>query len=213
MELSLNYTFGGAEAIADSVHHPSIRLFTVAWHKSATPLNDTANRWSGGSWRVASPEAVDCGPGCGFGYFASTCYYYGLAIDVALQGRVPLGLMQVTYGGTWVEEWTRAEVVAQCGAVPHNNATTGQIWNAMVAPVVNITTQLTLWYQVTALTLARSHTLTRCHDTAPRCCRDALACSCVWCVSYLAVSLSADRARRTRTAARMRCTTAARSER
>ena len=133
MELSLNYTFGGAEAIADSINHPSIRLFTVAWTKAATPQNDTRNRWSGGSWRRSSPEAVDCGLGCGFFYFASTCYYYGLAMDIALQGQVPLGLMQVTYGGTWVEEWTRAAVVPACGAVPHANSTTGQIWNGMVS--------------------------------------------------------------------------------
>lgn len=147
MELSLNYTFGGAETIADSINHPSIRLFTVAWNKSPVQLNDTQNRWSGSSWRVSSPEAVDCGPGCGFGYFASTCFYYGLAIDNALQGKVPLGLLQVTFGGTWVEEWTRAAVVPQCGEVPHNNATTGYIWNGMVAPVVNFTAHLTLYYQ------------------------------------------------------------------
>ena len=148
MELSLNYTFGGAETIADSINHPSIRLFTVSWGKSAVPLNDTTNRWSGNSWRVSSPDAVDCGLGCGFFYFASTCYYYGLSLDIALQGRVPLGLLQVTYGGTWVEEWTRAEVVPQCGQVPHDNSTTGGIWNAMVAPIVNYTAQVTLWYQV-----------------------------------------------------------------
>ena len=152
MELSLNYTFGGADVIADSINHPSIRLFNVAWTKSPVPLNDTTNRWSGPSWRVASPDAVDCGLGCAFYYFASTCYYYGLAIDVALQGRVPIGLLQVTYGGTWVEEWTRAEVVPQCGTVPHSNATTGQIWNGMVAPIINITAQLTLWYQVSPAT-------------------------------------------------------------
>ncbi len=67
---------------------------------------------------------------------------------MALQGRVPLGLMQVTYGGTWVEEWTRAEVVPQCGMVPHDNSTTGQIWNGMVAPLINLTVHVTLWYQV-----------------------------------------------------------------
>ena len=96
MELSLNYTFGGSAVIADSINHPSIRLFTVAWAKSPLPLNDTSNRWEGESWRVSSPAAVDCGEGCGFLYFGSTCYYYGLAIDEALQGQVPLGLMQVT---------------------------------------------------------------------------------------------------------------------
>ena len=147
MELSINYTFGGSDIIQDSINHPAIRLFTVAWNKSPMPLNDTVNRWSGESWRVASPDALDCGLGCSFYYFASTCYYYGLAIDIALQGSVPLGLMQVTYGGTWVEEWTRAAVVPQCGQVPHAQSTTGQIWNGMMWPVVNITTQLTLWYQ------------------------------------------------------------------
>ena len=152
MELSLNYTFGGADTIADSINHPSIRLFTAAWKKTPVPVNDTTNRWSGPSWRLNSPDALDCGVGCGFNYFASTCYYYGLAIDVALQGQVPLGLLQVTYGGTWVEEWTREAVVSECGAVPHDNRTTGQIWNAMVAPLVNFTAQVTLWYQV-------SHTL------------------------------------------------------
>jgi hypothetical protein len=132
MEVSVIFTFGGAEAIADSIHHQSIRLFGVAWAKTATAANDTTNRWGGGSWRLASPDSLYCGPDCPWYYFASTCYYYGLAIDNALQGQVPLGLMQVTYGGTWVEEWTRAEVVPQCGPVPHPNSTTGQIWNAMV---------------------------------------------------------------------------------
>ena len=143
----MNWTFGGAEAIADSIHHPSIRLFTVDWQRSTVPLNDTRNRWGSDSWRVASPQSLDCGPGCAFGWFAATCYYYGLAIDNAMQGRVPLGLVQATWGGTWVEEWTRAAVVPTCGPVPHNNATTGQIWNGMVAPIINVTTTLTLWYQ------------------------------------------------------------------
>ena len=147
MELALNWTFGGADAIADSIHHPSIRLFTVDWTRSTVPLNDTRNRWGSDSWRVASPQSLSCGPGCAFGWFAATCYYYGLAIDNAMQGRVPLGLMQATWGGTWVEEWTRAAVVPRCGPVPHNNATTGQIWNGMVAPIINVTNMLTLWYQ------------------------------------------------------------------
>ena len=159
MELSINYTFGGAQVIRDSVNHPAIRLFTVAWSKTPTPLNDTVNRWPGESWRVASPASLDCGLGCGFFFFASTCYYYGLALDVALQGSVPLGLMQVTYGGTWVEEWTRAAVVPQCGPVPHANSTTGQIWNGMVAPIVNFTTQLTLWYTTHACHTHTPHRL------------------------------------------------------
>ena len=57
------------------------------------------------------------------------------------------GPSQVTYGGTWVEEWTRASVVPQCGEVPHSNSTTGQIFNAMVYPIINFTTHLTLYYQ------------------------------------------------------------------
>ena len=163
MELSLNYTFDGFDAVADSVNHPALRLFGVFWNRSPTPLNDTNNRWGGPSWRTNSPDALYCGQDCAWYYFASTCYYYGLAIDNAMQGRVPLGLMQVTFGGTYVEEWTRAEVVPQCGPVPHSNTTTGQIWNAMVAPIINLTTHVTLWYQVsttypffTALTCRQS---------------------------------------------------------
>ena len=158
MELAVNWTFGGAETIADSVNHPSIRLFTVDWQRSPVPLNNTKNRWGAQSWRVASPAALNCGDGCAFGWFAATCYYYGVAIDTALQGRVPLGLMQATWGGTWVEEWTRAAVVPRCGPVPHRNDTTGQIWNGMVAPIVNFTTHLTLWYQGSNARTALLHT-------------------------------------------------------
>ena len=147
MELAVNWTFGGAETIADSVNHPSIRLFTVDWTSSSVPLNDTRNRWGSDSWRVASPKSLSCDPNCAFGYFSAVCYHYALAIDSAMQGQVPLGLMQATWGGTWVEQWTRAAVVPRCGPVPHNNASTGQIWNGMVAPIVNFTVMLTLWYQ------------------------------------------------------------------
>ena len=160
MELAVNWTFGGAEAIADSVNHPAIRLFAVDWTRSTSPLNDTRNRWGGeDSWRVASPKSLSCDPNCAFGYFSAVCYYYAVSIDRALQGRVPLGLMQSTWGGTWVEEWTRAEVVPQCGPVPHNNASTGQVWNGMVAPIVNFTTQLTLWYTTHACHTHTPHRL------------------------------------------------------
>ena len=147
MELSLRYTFDGDAVIADSVNHPAIRMFGAFWNKSPTPLNTTNNRWPGASWRLSEPATLDCGQDCAWNYFAAVCYHYGLAIDNALLGTVPLGLLQVTYGGTWVEEWTRAEVVPQCGPVPHSNSTTGQIWNAMVSPLVNYTTHVTLWYQ------------------------------------------------------------------
>jgi len=80
-----------AEEIADAKNYPLVRLFTVANVTSPTPLNDTK-----GEWTVASPESV--------GRFSAVGYFFGRELHKNL--KVPIGLINSSWGGTPAEAWT-----------------------------------------------------------------------------------------------------------
>jgi len=81
-----------AEAeIADAKNYPLIRLFGVRHVTAAKPLDDTT-----GAWQVCGPETVASFSGVG--------YFYGRKLHKAR--KVPVGLINTSWGGTPAEAWT-----------------------------------------------------------------------------------------------------------
>ena len=75
-----------------------VRLFTVPHRVSEDEQLELA-----GSWRVCSPDSV---PG-----FSAVGYFFGRELHGHL--RVPVGLIQASWGGTPAEAWTRGTALAR----------------------------------------------------------------------------------------------------
>lgn len=93
MQRLLSETDNGETAIA-AADHPQIRLFNVsrqvAFKHAAPPL---------GRWLVCSPQTVK--------EFSAAGYYFGVELEKEL--RVPIGLINSSYGGSQAESWTPVE--------------------------------------------------------------------------------------------------------
>jgi sialate O-acetylesterase len=93
MQRLLRETANGEQAIA-AANHPTIRLFNVsrqvAFKHAPPPL---------GVWRACSPESVK--------EFSAAGYYFG--VELQKQLKVPIGLINSSYGGSQAEAWTPVE--------------------------------------------------------------------------------------------------------
>ena len=93
MQRLLSETTNGEAAIA-AADHPQIHLFNVsrqvAFKHAPPPL---------AKWRVCSPQTVKD--------FSAAGYYFGVELEKEL--RVPIGLINSSYGGSQAEAWTPVE--------------------------------------------------------------------------------------------------------
>jgi sialate O-acetylesterase len=95
MEWPLVNTTGGAEAVAQA-KNPEIRLFTVEKHTSTSPLTDVV-----GHWVVTTPDDA--------AHFSAVGYFFGRELYEHL--KVPIGLINSSWGGTPAEAWTSHEAL------------------------------------------------------------------------------------------------------
>ena len=93
MQRLLSETDNGEAAIA-AANHPLIRLFNVsrqvAFKHAPPPL---------ATWQACSPQSVR--------QFSAAGYYFGVELEKEL--RVPIGLINSSYGGSQAEAWTPVE--------------------------------------------------------------------------------------------------------
>jgi hypothetical protein len=74
-------------------NYPQIRLFYVPRVASYEPKDD-----SGGQWAVCTPDNV--------GGFSAAAYFFGRKLHREL--KVPIGLIDASWGATYIEPWTAA---------------------------------------------------------------------------------------------------------
>jgi sialate O-acetylesterase len=131
---------GSSEAIALS-SNPNIRLFTVKRVISLEPLDDFT-----GDWKMCEPENV--------AEFSATAYYFGLMLNKAL--KVPIGLINTSWGGTRIEPWISEmgcknfDWVKLPEKKPVENLsqqTPTVLFNAMINPIVGYGMRGAIWYQ------------------------------------------------------------------
>jgi len=131
---------GSNEAIATS-SNPSIRFITVKRASSLLPLDDFS-----GSWKNCEPENVS--------EFSATAYFFGLMLNKAL--KVPVGLINTSWGGTRIEPWMSEEGIkrfdfiklpdkSQEGTLSPQTPTV--LFNAMISPLVGYAFRGAIWYQ------------------------------------------------------------------
>lgn len=86
----------GAEEAKANANDPRIRMFTGALVSTPEPQVDLPGRWL-----VATPETV--------GTFSAAAYYFGR--DLLQQLDVPIGLLNVSWGGSSVQAWMTMEAL------------------------------------------------------------------------------------------------------
>ena len=111
MEDVLESVYHGDVEVA-SANFPAIRLITIPVCASPKAVEDFPrinefNAWTNrhemkGSWFVCSPETVK--------RFSAIGYVFGRRLHMA--GRVPIGLIDASRGGTTVETWTSREMLS-----------------------------------------------------------------------------------------------------
>lgn len=94
MEFQVVKTINAEKEIADS-NYPMIRHFGVAQDLSGKPKDDLKQ----GKWEVSSKETV--------GNFTAVGYYFARKLYSEL--KIPIGIINTSWGGTNVETWTSRE--------------------------------------------------------------------------------------------------------
>jgi len=130
---------GSNEAIANAANC-QIRLFTVKRASMATPQDTCV-----GQWAVANPKSV--------GTFSAVGYYFANQLQKAL--KVPVGVINSSWGGSRIEAWIDAETMqkfpeslkstTQPKTNPNHRA--AHLYNGMIAPIKNLSIKGAIWYQ------------------------------------------------------------------
>lgn len=94
MEWPLSSANNAAQEIADA-NYPEIRHFTVEKAVSNSPQKDI----KGGNWEMANPKTA--------GKFSAVAYFFARKLYQEL--KVPIGVINTSWGGTHVETWTSRE--------------------------------------------------------------------------------------------------------
>jgi sialate O-acetylesterase len=99
MQRILSETANGEQAIAGA-NHPEVRLFNVsrqvAFKHAPRPL---------ATWQVCAPESVR--------QFSAAGYYF--AVELQRELKVPIGVINSSYGGSQAEAWTPVEYLLASG--------------------------------------------------------------------------------------------------
>lgn len=130
-----------SDEIIKNSQNDKIRLFLgekVTWSR---PLNDVK-----GEWQAAAPAVVTEFSAVGYG-FAKTLHE---------KLKVPVGIIQVAWGGTLVQAWMSAKSLNSYpdvkipedtnSAFENKNVATG-LFNAMINPIVGYGIKGVIWYQ------------------------------------------------------------------
>lgn len=123
-------------------YNPNIRFFDMPKLAANSPQDDTK-----GMWTVC--DSVTLKP------FSAVGYFFGKKLQQSL--NVPIGLIDVAWGGSYIESWIPTEIInlyadtrlsaERMGPVRAWPVKAGLIYNAMVAPLTNFRLAGALWYQ------------------------------------------------------------------
>lgn len=142
-----------------AANYPQIRLFNTPRRPAGTPQKDVPAQWE-----VCSPKTV--------GGFSAVAYFFGRHLHQEL--KVPIGLVETSWGGTRIEPWTppvgfqsvpelkpflqrirtaneqyrkmKSGKKAPKHPLASRSAPTG-LYNGMVAPIKPFTIRGAIWYQ------------------------------------------------------------------
>ncbi|MCE9608992.1 MAG: sialate O-acetylesterase [Chthoniobacter sp.] len=99
MEMGVAMAKDAKQEVAAAAY-PQIRLFLVPKKTAGRPQPDVE-----ATWRECSPTSIAANfPQAGWGGFSAVAYYFGRELHQTL--KVPIGLIESSWGGTRIEPWT-----------------------------------------------------------------------------------------------------------
>ena len=142
MEWSVNNGAEDAKTDMPNANFPNIRFFHV--NKSATDYPQLRGE---GKWEACTPETMK--------RFSAVGYFFSKKMHADL--KIPIGIINASWGGTPAEVWTPKELVEgdlELNAsyllqkeVPWCTSKAGAAFNAMIKPLVPFKLAGVLWYQ------------------------------------------------------------------
>ena len=121
-----------------AANYPKIRLISVPETKAGEPASGF-----NGSWSLCSPQRVAAG---GWAGYSAVAYYFGRQLHQDL--KVPVGLIQTTWGGTPIDFWTsRKALEANPALKPLIQGESSCLYNGMIAPLIPYAIRGAIWYQ------------------------------------------------------------------
>jgi sialate O-acetylesterase len=137
MEMGIGMCDKAKEEIA-AANYPEIRLLMVPNVKAAQPADDIK-----AVWKLCTPQSVAAD---GWGGFSALAYYFGRQLHKDL--KVPIGLIDTTWGGTPAEFWTSHKVLdADPTLKPLAQGESSCLYNGMIAPLIPYAIRGAIWYQ------------------------------------------------------------------
>lgn len=142
MEWSAELGVKDARAELPTAYNPNIRFFKMPKLAAETPQTD-----SKGAWAVCDSITLK--------RFSAVGYFFGKKLNQSL--NVPIGLIDVAWGGSYIESWIPEHLVnlfpntrlSAQAMVPSKGwpRQAGYIYNAMIAPLTSFSIAGALWYQ------------------------------------------------------------------
>ncbi len=125
----LSNTDGGAEDV-QAAQFPAIRSIRVSNQAARSP-----QRIIGGSWSVCSPATA--------GGYSAVAYHYANKLHKAF--KVPVGIIDSSWGGTRVEAWTSEQALARVMDLNSELASLEPQWNKLPALKAEFGKKVTDW--------------------------------------------------------------------
>ncbi|MBK8951651.1 MAG: sialate O-acetylesterase [Chitinophagaceae bacterium] len=132
---------GSNDAILNSAND-NIRMYTVPRSIQRIPQDTSKNS----VWKAAEPEVVS--------NFSATAYFFGKLLYEQL--RVPIGLVNISYGGSPVEAFMddntlkafpEVKIPSKTDTAKLNNKVATVLYNGMLKPFLGYTIKGCIWYQ------------------------------------------------------------------
>ena len=121
--------------------YEDIRLLKIVKQASTEPIDEPlgfSTHWAKPELEFLTSES-----------FSAICLFFGEQIYDEL--NVPIGLIDASVGGTFIEAWSPPEALAACGVdddgVGNDKNHNEYLWNAMIHPFLNMAIKGVLWYQ------------------------------------------------------------------
>ena len=141
MEWNMNGAIDGKEEIPNA-NLPNVRMYQGK--KMATDFPQVKGE---GEWKTTTPENAQ--------WFSAVGYFFGKKLNQQL--NVPIGLINVSWGGTPADTWIPEEIVLADAELSEANAKLrqdnrwpkkpGAVYNAMIYPLQPLQIAGAIWYQ------------------------------------------------------------------
>jgi sialate O-acetylesterase len=142
MEWSADSKINNGDEEVKNANHPNIRLFHVKKLGSENPQSNCFAKWE-----TCTPETMHS--------FSAIGYFFGRNLQQNL--NIPIGIIEVAWGGTPAEVWVRADLVdsdpllkACAGKLNTYDwwpSKPGVVYNGMIAPLLPYRVAGAIWYQ------------------------------------------------------------------